>query len=353
MVPIKQIVPVVALAMLVAMSAACNKSKDQGNPVSGTNLTDNLHTYDDPSIDLTHLNQLFAGFRSTPQTFSVPAGTYWRLRGAGGTLLSFYPNSFKDAAGNIISTGSMQVTLVEMYKPGAMIANRAATTADGSLLISGGQVDLTVTQNGQPVYANKYSIGFYKGSSSSQPMSLYTGNTNSPDSVVNWTKVPQAPGTYVPATVLVNNDSAQAGPWKNPPLPLPPGPSYYYLFDSCTQFHMINCDYFTSYTPLTSMTAIAPDSVYTKGNTTIYLVFPSINCVTTFKTYNKQTHTFGLSGGYQVPVGMTATLIALSNIGGDYYFEALPNITITQDMVINLAMQPQTAAYVTNALLNL
>ena len=76
-----------------------------------------------------HLNQLFSGLRSTPQNFTVTAGRDTTIYGTNNTLLHFYTNSFKDAGGNIIQSGTVYIQLIEMYKPGDMICNRATTMA--------------------------------------------------------------------------------------------------------------------------------------------------------------------------------------------------------------------------------
>ena len=76
------------------------------------------------------LNQLFAGLRTSPQNLSVTAGRDTMVFGANGTMLHFYTNSFKDASGNIVTSGTVNLQLIEMYKPGDMIANRATTTAN-------------------------------------------------------------------------------------------------------------------------------------------------------------------------------------------------------------------------------
>lgn len=129
---------------------------------------------------------LFAGLRTEPFKFSVDAGVQSVGYGPQGTKLVFYPHSFKDASGNIISSGKIDIELTEMYTSGSMIGNNAVTTCNGQLLRSGGQVKIKATQNGKEVYANKYGIGFKQPDASSNPMELFYSNNNSLDSTTVW-----------------------------------------------------------------------------------------------------------------------------------------------------------------------
>ncbi len=337
----------IAFPALIAASlmliASCSKNSSDTNPVFNPNTGNtNLHTYTEPdtNYDRSHLNQLFSALRYTPQTFSVTAGQMTTVHGASGTLLTFYPNSFKDVNGNLITGGTVQLKLVEMYKPGSMIANRAITIDNNGILQSGGEVYISATRNNQEVYANKYRIGFKSNGPVSQVMALFYGNANNPDSLVTWPLAPViATGSYVTGTINVQ-DSAQ-------------GSGTYFLFDSCTSFHWINCDYFYNQQPVTDIYGISPDTSFNASNTCVYLVFPSINSVTNLNKYAAAAHTFDLYPSYKVAVGIGMHIIAITNKNGNYYYDAIMNTTVTDSMVVNLNMQPQTLAYITNALLNL
>ena len=125
------------------------------------------------SAVITHLNELFADIKTAPQNFTVTAGKYQTVIGLDSTVINFYPNSFKDENGAIISLGNINIELLEVYKPGDMIANRTSATASGQLIQSGGQINLVATMNGKQVYANKYGIAFKQKSLSYKPMELY------------------------------------------------------------------------------------------------------------------------------------------------------------------------------------
>ena len=250
--------------------------------------------------------QLFSQLKSTPQTFSVRAGKDTVIAGAEGTSVHFYTNSFKDAGGNIITSGSVSVQLVEMYKPGEMIANGATTcTADGLPLQSGGQINITATMNGQQVYANNYGLGFKQTAPSTAPMQLFLGGTGIAGSSPQWTMSDTSRGGVVANGT--NSDTTMTNPHA----------SLMYIFDTCSTFNFVNCDHFmgSSYT-LTDVTVTMQDNTYNGSNTTIYLVLPSVNCV----MQGSGNNTDGTFTVRNVPVGLNYKVVALSAKTGSFYF---------------------------------
>ena len=239
------------------------------------------------------------------------------------TKLTFYPNSFKDKNGNIITTGQIDIKLREMYRPGQVIANRSSTTADGRLLISGGQVYIKAYRAGQEVFPTVYGIGFASGGSA-QPMALFYGNNNNADSIITWNQATPNIGTVVNGTITDTSI--------NPPAIL-------YQFDSCTSFNWINCDYFYSISGalLTDISLVLKDSVgLNHTNTEVFLIFPGINSVSFMQMYNPAMKTFSLSANYKVPVGMPFHAISLSLVNGQYHYAELLNQTVTNNMLDTL-----------------
>ncbi|RYZ16917.1 MAG: hypothetical protein EOP49_51195, partial [Sphingobacteriales bacterium] len=122
------------------------------------------------------INSLFQQLKSTPQTFTVTAGTQQTITGAKGTKITFHPGSFKDLTGNTISSGTVNIALIEMYTPGDMIANRVTTTTTAqNALTSGGAVNIKATVGGHEVFANSYSIAFKQDGPKEAPMALFRG----------------------------------------------------------------------------------------------------------------------------------------------------------------------------------
>jgi hypothetical protein len=282
------------------------------------------------------LKQLFTYLKSTPQTFMVTAGTAQTITGAKGTLLIFNPQSFKDASGNIISSGMISIELTEMYTPGAMIANRVNTsTANNYRLTSGGCVNIKATMGGAEVFANDYDIAFKQPAPKEQPMALFRGYSviDSTGTTIQWSD--DSTNTVDRTTKL---DTTQ---------------NFYYLFDSCTTFNWINCDYFYSApSPKTDITVVLPDNTYDLSNTQVYVIFPGINSVTCMYSFDATAHAFKFGySNYFIPVGSQVHVIVIGAKGGSYYMAQQQNITVTNNHTLNLTPVTQPVSAI-QALLN-
>ena len=305
-------------------------------------------------VDLTRLNSLFAALRPTPQNFVVTAGFSQTVYGLYGTKLTFYPNSFKDGSGNIITSGIISLQLTEIYTPGDMIASRASTVYNGQLLASGGQVLLTATLNGQEVFANKYGIGFKEPAASQQPMYLFYGTAGTPDSVVAWnTRVTAQTGTSAPGTTASSDSSIVIvfTGYGYDTVTTHSAVFEYYQFDSCAGFNWINCDYFyTSPAQLTDVSVIMPDTSFNQSNSEAFIIFPTINAAAHMTNYTIATHTFDLPNGYYIPVGMPVDIAVATNKNGKYYYYQQTNTTTTYNMVITANMAPDSLSYIATQL---
>ncbi len=288
-----------------------------------------------PSTDKTKLNSLFAEFRSTPETLSVPAGVLATVTGSQGTKLTFYPNAFKEAAGNTIITGTIDLKLIEMYRPGQMIANRATTVSGGSLLSSGGQVYLTATRGGLKVYPSKYGITFPSAAPSTSPMALFFGNSSNEDSLTTWGAASTATGTVTTGTTI---DSASS--------------TFGFVFDSCNDYNWINCDYFYSSTaPRTNINVVVPDTTFNGSNSQVFVVLTGINAVTSPTVYDRNTHAFRfLEPSYKIPVGLPCTIVVMTKKSGTYYYFEQTGLTTTNGMSVTAPMTVQTFAYIAGRL---
>ena len=289
------------------------------------------------------LNLLFSDLRTTPQSFSVQAGRDTVVYGSQGTKLHFYSNSFKDMNGNIITGGILNIQLVEMYKPGDMIRERATTmTTDGQPLQSGGQINMVVTLNGQEVLSNGYGIGFIQQSASAQQMNLFYGSNTNADSTITWMQDHEATGTIAPATI---SDTTYTGTvYYN---------NQYYFFTSCPNFHESNCDRFRiDDSPRVSVSVIVPDASFYPSNTQIYLVVPSINCVAssanahnTYSGYSLSTNTIQLiceDNPLVIATGMNYELVVIANKNGNYYYFETSGTATREGIVAHAIMESKS-----------
>jgi hypothetical protein len=314
-----------ALAIIAALAGitACKKN---------TNTTTPPTTVSDPYP----LSTLFANLRTTPQNFDVPAGVHKTIIGKDSTIISFYPNSFKDKSGNIITSGTINIKLVEMYKPGQIIANRASTMVKGQLLKSGGEIYIKATRGGEEVFANKYQVYFKQPATSSEPMYLFHEALPADSAIVKWeiedTSRQKESGTI--ATAAVVPDSIQTGDtvftWAGSP---------FYKFDSCSKFGWTNCDRFYMFTSKTGLGVVMPDNTFTPSNTQLFLVLPTINAVMSSDSYylggahyDAPTRTLRLvsegSAADLVPVGMPYKVVVVANKGGTYYYNESSGTTV-------------------------
>lgn len=292
---------------------------------------------DNPGGD--RLNAMFSQLRSTPQSFTVEAGENDTITGSKGTKVIFNPGSFKDNSGNTISSGSIQIELTEIYKPGQMIANRVNTvTTTGKLLTSGGQINIKAMKGSGEVKAANYGIAFRQSEVSEKRMSLFRGgptgfysSTTTTDNTIIWE---DDVIMSIKGTSAINNE-------------------YFFLFGECTDFGWINCDDFVDDSrPKTNMTINLPDG-YNNRNTQVFIVIPELNAVTSPRNYNAASNSFnmGTDAGYYLPIGMDIKIVTLATINDDqYYLEITDEITISEGLAINPSPLSQSKAAVTAAL---
>ncbi len=297
------------------------------------------------------INQLFSDLRSTPQNFTVTAGKNQTIIGTDSTVVNFYPNSFKDKNGNIITSGTVSIQLLEMYKPGDMIANRTSATANGQLIQSGGQIKILATMNGQEVFANKYGLAFKQPGFLSKRMELYYGGVTGSDSVTTWS-ITDTTKNGTKSYCVIKNDTTNNG--KDTSRHYDNWPNIYYLFDSCTTFNWINCDHFFGDSTInSSITINFPDNSYTIYNTQIFIVFPKINSSQTFYgTYNS-ANTSITNSSVRLPKGQNIEIAVIANKNGTFYYFAQTGIATANTISITAAMATETRGDIIARLLGL
>ena len=298
--------------------------------------------YTDTAAPAKSPNQLFAAFRYTPQTITVTAGRDTVVYGDKGTMLHFYTNTFQDQTGKTLTSGTVTVQLVEMYKPADFVANRATTMSGKDLLQSGGQISMVTTQNNNPVNAAKYGVGFPQPTPVQPTMALFAGNTNNGDSVTNW----NAADTTKPGT---NAELTTTNIYGRPFIG--------YVFDSSSSLEYTNCDAFYSTDSVkTSVSVVVPDTSFNPNTTEVFLILPTINCaLSTIEPYvgsaswNPYTKTIALVSEGQtnmVPAGLTYKLVVVTNKNGQYYYYTQTGTIPHNGLVATATMAQQSQSYV-------
>jgi hypothetical protein len=292
-----------AMLLAIAISSCSNNDKNPVNPVNTATM-----------------QVMFQQLAETPQSFTVAAGTWQNISGARGTILRFNPQSFKDASGNIITSGTINIKLTEAYTPGQMILNGLNTTTEAhKLLSSGGSVNIVATLNQQEVFANNYSILFPQPAVSNDAMSLFKGSVTD-----------ALPG----ARKIWGDDTTATVPRTTKDSLVQDSP--FYAFDTCVSFNWINCDHFyTAPDPKTDIKVVMPDTSYNATNTQVFVVFPAINSVASMGAYDVATHTFSFGyATYFLPVGTVIKIMVLGGKNDVYFMDKQANVSVTNGMTV-------------------
>jgi hypothetical protein len=168
-----------------------------------------------------------AKFNVPAQNFNGNAGSPFSITGVKGVKADFPANAFLDAAGNPVA-GSVKVTLKEVLSKRDILLSGKMTESNGQILISGGEIQITASQNGQALKLNPAANVAVKipTTLSTDPMDLFTFAPTTSDST--W----------------VLNQKARVVTEAS-----------YYSF-SLPNFGWVNCDYFYSNpNPKTTITA--------------------------------------------------------------------------------------------------
>lgn len=266
------------------------------------------------------------------QTFTFDASVSQFFTGDAGIQVYMPANSFVYSNGNAV-TGSITIELTEVLTVSEMIKLNKTTTSNGQILVSGGQLNLEASQNGNrlllaPGMALNVSVPV---SSADPQMALFTGNQMT-DGDILWTS--SVNDTDQQDSVIITQDSS-GGTWYN--------------FDfNNDSLGWINCDYWWN-TGQTQTTVTANmDTVYNFTNTACYLVFPNINSVVSM--YNFSTP--GQFTTSNIPINQTATFVCISEID-DVYYSAFVTTTLTNGHVENINMTQTTLADIETAINNL
>lgn len=313
----KNLIKLLALLSLPVLAISCNNDKDR----------------DQNNEDISGLTQLYNDLKATPQEFTITAGSTTNITGELGTVIKFYPHSFKDKNGNIVNNGTIKVYLTEVLDPQHMVANRVQTVTESNrLLSSGGAIHIVATLNGDTLATNGYGIEFNKRNNTIiDTMALYPGYTTNVigGNGVKW--YDDTTGTtYVKRKV--DQDSF----------------THHYNFDSCFNFGWVNCDFYASVAdPKTNIGVVMPNATFNHNNTEVMLINKRLNIVATLSGYNSNSNTFMAHDPlYYLPVGERVSIIVISGINGKVYADTFKNIQLTNNHTIYADPTEHTSAQV-------
>ncbi len=304
------------LASALSISSCTETNIKVGDPLPpevNTGIQDSIIT---PN-DRTGMRELMKELRTPEIVVNVEAGQDEVKLGQRGTIFHFYPYSFKDASGQIITDGFIEIKITEVYDLGQMIANRLTTKDnDGKLLDSRGMMYLSATKNGIPVYATKFGIAFKQDAGSGSGVNLYHGNYTNSDSATIWTKQGAATGNNPASTTNL-------------------GGIEYYVVDSCDVFGkwMHIASEHSEAQPLTAkFTLMMPSVDYNLSNTEVYAIYHDTKTIVSMDGYNSRVP--GFVSDEEIPLERVFNIIVVSHIDDNYYYFRKDAILMSLGLII-------------------
>lgn len=265
------------------------------------------------------------------QSFTVNSSQYQTVKGVNGTVIRFAPNTFVTSSGQAV-TGDLKVELLEVLDKSSMLTNGVATESNGEMIISGGELKLTVSQNGENlVVANGLNgPAIYVPTNQSDPnMDLFVGNEDD-NGDVTWTITDSLNINSTTGDSLNFSDSSVVWDY----------PEYYYFDFNTPNLGWINCDFFWN-NPDQKITvnAQASEAKFTMENTVFYIVYDNYNSVGGMADYDND----GIFTQGEIPVNLDITIVAISEIDGQFHYGELGATTV-DDQVYSVTLLPVTAS---------
>lgn len=289
-----------------------------------------------PPTPTSSLGSVFTNNRNdAKQSFTLNAAVYNQFTGANGVKIMIPANSFEYANGDLVS-GTINVSLIEILDQSSMILMNMPTTSDGTILVSGGQLQLTATQNGSMIYlADNAAISVMVPTDNYDPqMQLFAGTTDT-EGNIDWSLSVDSTGTADSVGFVPDSTGGGSG-----------GGYFYFEWDD-PSLGWINCDYFYgSPDPLSTISITLPTG-YDYTNSYVFVHFSSINSVGNANWDFNSAFTF-----QNTPIGTQVTIVCISEIDGDY-FSALVPVTVTANIVVPVTMSATTLSAFETAIDNL
>lgn len=262
------------------------------------------------------------------QNFTIDVASPALIVGSKGTKLQFYANSFETMTGQNV-TGNIQISMVEIFSKADMILMNKPTMGNNLMgglnpLISGGEMKITATQNGQTLRLKSgftYDLQVPAPNGVDPNMGLFYGD-NSNDTLV-WTIADSA------------NFSGQ-------------GNTYFAFPDS---LNWINCDYFyNNPNPQTTVNVQVPAG-FNGTNCSVFVSFDGLNSLAAL--YHFTNGVFTTAPSYQLPITLPVHFIVIAIINGNPHAAIVPSTIVNNHLEVIPALTQMTPAQLSAALANL
>jgi hypothetical protein len=292
-------------ATLLSLLIVIQACKKDGNAPSGPTISEN--TLKDFFTQNGTRNELFTFDSGVQQTLYT--NNYWT---------SFYipANSFVTLNDQVIS-GAITLQIKGILNKKDMILNGIFPVSNSLPLISAGEYYIEATKNGERLkLAPNKNIRIDISTNTSPLVGMQVFYASELTSHTNW-------GT--PSSDTVNWYQGAIGPG-------------YYSFD-IPQLNWINCDKYEYVTgPKTDLKITLSDPQFKANNTYVFIAFVGDNSAAMLPNYSKGYFT---NLNYNLPVGLNATIIAISKID-DQYYSAFKSTTLTANHIDDLNLTPTT-----------
>ena len=285
----KKIVTILFISIAFLLNA-CQKSTDIFVPDATANngLDTSWYTTVTTSMPVASLRTSLL-LPVIKDSFEISASNYTTLT-VNDALFTFPPHCLINTAGQTV-TGKIYTEAQVIKKKGDMILVNKPTSANGSMLVSAGEIFISLKKDGQELkLAPNTSIQIrYVDLPVNPSMNLFFGDETIPLSF-NW---------------IPNQDTANK---------IAVAQQAYEILTN--HLRWINCDYFYDTSNITrSYVSANLPSNYTNANTAVYLVFKEIRSVLAMGADVPERRF--ISG--KIPNGKTATVVAISKQGNDYF----------------------------------
>lgn len=286
-----------------------------------------------PPTPTSNLSSYFSDNESdAKQTFTLDASTSQFFTGTNGVKIYMPANAFVYSNGTTV-TGSVTIELTEVLTVSDMVKLGKTTASNGEVLVSGGQLNITATQNGNALtLAPGYALNVSVPVNSPDPqMALFTGTQNSSGDV-DW--ISASVDSAQQDSIIITQDSS-GGTWYN------------FDFDN-DSLGWINCDYFWNTGQSQTTITASLDTMFNSSNTACFLVFSNINSVLNMYA----SSTAGIFTTNNIPINQSVTFVCISEIDNQYY-SAFVSATTSLNHVENIDMTATTLADIETAINNL
>jgi hypothetical protein len=309
----------ILVVLTVLLFASCKKRKDS---ISETYFT---------SPGDSNLNAFFAANAGTAQSFTINAAQVNQLMGIKGSEITVPASAFMTQSGATVS-GSISLSITELYSKKEMLLNKAPSITSSELLLSVGEIKITATQNGQELRlfpGKKITVKMPAGPFPYNDMKVHYASYDVQSKHLLW----QLSATSQVASVVADTNNVI-----NP---------YFYVYNS-DSLNWQSCARPYALAGTKTSFSITVHGNYNSANTSIYVSLPERLAIGYLHGHSSQTY----YNGWQLPIGTTITVVAISKINGKYYF-SLTNTTVSLNQVLDINLKESSEAEILAQLANL